>query len=111
MTSDEVLKWANRTASRLKSRARECGLAFNLTAADLVPLWRDHCPVFGFPLVPSSDDHGAWPTVDRMVPALGYTVGNVRIISDLANRSKNSLTPGQLRLIADWMDRECQMCA
>lgn len=66
----------------------------------------DVCPVLGLPLRPTSgcsDDNS--PTVDRLVPELGYVPGNVAVISHRANSIKHMGTAEEHRRIADWMDR------
>lgn len=111
MKAESVIEWAARTCSRLKSRARADGLPFNLTPEALAGVWKNRCPVFGFPLRVSAKNPDHRPSVDRLAPALGYTIGNIRVVSDLVNRAKNSLTPGELRRVADWMERELMASA
>lgn len=76
-----LLRWA-------RGRAELKGLAFNLTIEDLqIP---EFCPVLGIPL-----KHGEGkpcdnsPTIDRIVPEIGYVTGNIIIISNRANRLKS----------------------
>lgn len=60
----------------------------------------DVCPVLGVKLEKgreSGTDNS--PSLDRIVPALGYVPGNIRIISNRANRIKNDSTPEELALI------------
>lgn len=85
-----------------KKRAKARGLPFGLERSDLaVPLL---CPVLHVPLA-TSDGHGRdfSPSLDAIVPSLGYIKGNVQIISNLANRMKNSATPAQLVAFASWV--------
>ncbi len=87
----------------LKGRAGYKGIPFNLSVDDLdMPLV---CPLLGILLVwkPSGTGNGPnpdSPSVDRLIPELGYVKGNVRIISHLANRMKDCATPAQLREFA-----------
>jgi uncharacterized protein YejL (UPF0352 family) len=46
--------------------------------------------------------HDGSPQLDRLVPELGYVVGNVAVISRLANTIKSNATPQQIRAVADW---------
>ena len=48
------------------------------------------------------------PSLDRVVPSLGYIPSNVAVISHLANRIKNTGTAEQHRRIADWMDAQSE---
>lgn len=47
----------------------------------------------------------ASPTVDRMVPALGYVLGNVHIICWRCNNLKRDAAPSELEQVAAWMRR------
>ena len=86
----------------IKARAVAKGLPFDLTLDDIaVP---SVCPVLGLKL--SREVGGkanSSPSVDRVVPSLGYVKGNVQVISELANRMKADATPEQLLLFADWI--------
>lgn len=89
-----------------KARAKAAGLPFSITAEDVVP--PSHCPILGIPLVSGRSRRGvsdASPTVDRLIPSLGYVKGNVIVISGRANRIKNNSTPEELRKIADFVER------
>lgn len=86
---------------KARHRAKEAGVPFNITTTDLtMPL---ACPLLGIWL---QSNHGGKrttaysPTIDRIVPNLGYVPGNVRVISHQANVMKNNATPEQLRLFA-----------
>jgi hypothetical protein len=81
-----------------RSRAKEKGIPFSLTAADIsVP---SHCPVLFIPLGTGERDNA--PSLDRIVPAKGYVPENVIVISQRANRIKNDATPQELHNIAEF---------
>lgn len=42
------------------------------------------------------------PSIDRIIPALGYVKGNVIVVSQRANTIKNNATPEELRRVADF---------
>jgi len=91
-----------------KQRAKRNNLPFNLTEQDIcIP---KHCPVFGFE-IQSQYGKGKQcdvsPTLDRINPKLGYVVGNVIVVSHLANRLKSDAGPSILRRIADFYDNLC----
>lgn len=75
---------ARNMLNRARSRANKKSLPFNLEVADIqVP---DVCPVLGITLVIGGVSGGpASPSLDRMIPGLGYIKGNVRVISKRAN--------------------------
>ncbi|MFZ9725627.1 MAG: hypothetical protein ACO3EH_00340 [Ilumatobacteraceae bacterium] len=87
-----------------RCRARAARLPFAITIDDIAIPKR--CPVFGTPLVRG----GMWvtphnPSLDRIVPELGYVPGNIAVISHRANLIKSTGTAKEHRKIADWIDR------
>lgn len=82
-----------------KRSARHQGLPCNLETIDDIPLVT-HCPVFGTPLVRGSLGRETSPSLDKIVPELGYVKGNVVIVSHRANRLKSDATLGELQLLA-----------
>lgn len=88
-----------------KRRATQKGLEFKITIEDIeVPT---HCPVLGIPLFPASGKHARdnSPTLDRIDSRLGYTPGNIAVISHRANTIKGNSSPEELELIADYMEK------
>jgi hypothetical protein len=84
-----------------KYRAKKQGLPFSITRDDIkIPAL---CPALGIPLVVHRRAHGPdSPSVDRLIPALGYVKGNIAVISHFANQVKLNATPEQLMRIALW---------
>jgi len=46
------------------------------------------------------------PSVDRIRPELGYVPGNVAVISVKANFIKGNATAAEIRLVAEWLDKQ-----
>lgn len=90
-----------------RRRAREKGLVFALSLADIVV--PERCPIFGSPLeVGNGKRSENSPTLDRIEPSLGYVPGNVWVISWRANRIKNDSTLDELRqIVAALESRQC----
>lgn len=103
---------------RSRERARQLGVAFEIPDTLSIP---DFCPVLGLPLTPGGQRSATSPSLDRIDPDLGYLPGNVRVISDKANRLKGNRTvekllelsltgPTELRAdyakVAAYVDRE-----
>lgn len=88
--------------SHAKKRAMEYDIPFNLTKQDIhVP---ELCPALGIPLKVNDGKLGdGSPTIDRLVPELGYVIGNICVISAKANRIKNNSSFEEMRKIAAWM--------
>lgn len=81
-------------------RASKKNLPFTLTINDIhIP---EKCPVFGFKLTVGS--YRRAPSLDRIIPELGYVRGNVIVVSNLANRLKADVAINQLRLVADFYE-------
>jgi hypothetical protein len=95
-----------RMLARSKHRAKIAGIPFNITLEDIrIP---ELCPVLGFPLIPHQGRRGYHPnspSLDRIIPALGYTKGNVRVISARANLLKNDATTEELRAVLSDLER------
>jgi len=85
--------------SAAKSRAKAEGLPFSLVISDLyIP---PVCPVLGIPLeVGTVANRDYSPSIDRIIPELGYTAKNTQIISYRANMIKNNATLDELRRVA-----------
>ena len=97
-------EWATKSIedkilNRVKTRAKEKGLAFNLELEDIVI--PDVCPVFKVPFI--YGDHSWTYSLDRIKPELGYVKGNVVIISNKANMMKNTATAEDVRMLYEWM--------
>ena len=81
-----------RRSAKIKS------VPFNLDESDInIP---DVCPVLGLRLARGSVErtHNS-PSLDRIIPELGYTKGNVVVVSWRANRIKADATVAELALV------------
>ena len=89
-----------------KRRAAEFELDFDIDIDDCEA--PELCPVIGIPLYsnPNGPPTDNSPTVDRIIPSMGYVKGNVAVISNRANRIKNDGTYEDIRLVADWLKRQ-----
>jgi hypothetical protein len=85
--------------SNAKIRAKQKGVAFNLTSQYLKKIFpKDNkCPItglnfqFGYTNKEKVNRNNS-PSLDRIIPSKGYIIGNVMIISDLINRMKQDST-------------------
>lgn len=77
-------------------------MPFSITESDiLIP---DSCPVLGIPIFRGSGRPGDnSPTVDAIIPRLGYIPGNIAVISLRANRIKNDASFEELEMVAKWL--------
>lgn len=95
--------WVKQALYISKYRSAKKNIPFDLIPEDIeVTLV---CPVLGFKLEyggGKNNDKG--PSLDRFIPSLGYTKGNVRIISNRANTLKRDGTVSEMRKILKYME-------
>lgn len=85
-----------------RKRAAKLELPFNIEPEDIVI--PDICPVLGI-VLSSSGARDARPSLDRIVPALGYVKNNICVISFRANRIKSDASADELRRVLDYVER------
>lgn len=88
-----------------RHRAKTKGLPFNLTHEHLHEILTPTCPVLGLELRTHRGSKGARddsPSLDRLVPELGYVEGNVMVISGKANRIKSDASFEELLAVAQF---------
>lgn len=74
---------------RARKRARRAGITFKI-APDTIVI-PPNCPALGIPLKSDGVRSRASPSLDRIRSNEGYVEGNVRVLSDHANRLKGDL--------------------
>jgi hypothetical protein len=97
-----VLNYVNKA----KLRAKRKNLDFDLDLEYVLSIAPDKCPVFGTEFVWGrfqGAQHRQTPSLDRVVPELGYIKGNVVFISLWANMIKSDATDKELYAVADWL--------
>lgn len=88
--------------------AKKKGVPFAFTFDEFLECWEKsdkRCPILGtdfdFQNGRRGSDQSRLPSLDKIIPALGYVPGNVRFISMRANRMKQDITVDQAeRLLA-----------
>ena len=94
--SPESLIW-----DRAQSRSRKLGLPFNITIEDIVI--PEFCPILGIKLnVGLGKVSDASPSLDKVIPGLGYVRGNIQVISNRANRIKTDATLNELKKVYEF---------
>lgn len=87
-----------------RKRAKKHGIPINIDHDDIVV--PKVCPVLGIPLFVSDGLFSPnSPSLDRIVPELGYTKGNVVVISHRANTMKSDATLPELLAVVRWLQR------
>lgn len=86
-----------------RRRAKAKGLAFDIDHATVLALFesQEYCPLLGVKL---NVDGGLYhsPSLDRIVPKLGYVPGNIQVISFKANSSKQDLSLEQYQRLVEF---------
>jgi hypothetical protein len=98
--SDRALFWkyCQQTGFAMRERAKTKGIpcAIDAYAVDALLVdqqWR--CAVSGVALSPPGSSQGDYhkdpfgPSIDRIVPSIGYVPGNVRVVSNIVNSAMN----------------------
>lgn len=96
---DPISFYKHRMFIAAKARAKKSNLPFNICEDDIVI--PTECPVLGIKLnlkIPNRGDRGDnlrnydSPSLDKIIPSLGYAEGNIWVISYRANTIKNNCT-------------------
>lgn len=89
-----------------KARAKLKNIPFDLDLEYVRSIVNDKCPIFGFDLKWDNPKqlHDS-PSLDRIIPELGYVKGNVQIISNLANTMKSNASVEQLLTFSEWITK------
>lgn len=101
-TRQQIKEWKVKEMLRY-ARTRSRDKPFDLQVSDLV--LPDVCPVLGIKLdyLVLGRRKDSSPSLDRMIPDLGYVKGNVRVISWRANRLKSDAAIEELVAVAEYV--------
>ena len=85
-----------------KKRAKKFNVDFNLTEEYVESIYPKDgkCPALGIKL--KKLDGSNAPSLDRIVPELGYIKGNVQWVSKIANQVMSNATPEQVMSVAKY---------
>ena len=92
-----------------KERAEQKNIKFSVSHKYLCSIYPDDviCPIFKTKMEWLGDSMTS-PSLDRIVPNLGYIEGNVAWVSKRANTLKLDRSPETLRKIANWIDQQLE---
>lgn len=85
-----------------KERALKYNLPFEIKIEDIkIP---DTCPILNIPLYSGNGKvHGNSPSLDRIIPNLGYIPSNIWVISYKANTMKSNASKEELIEFSIWV--------
>lgn len=97
--------WAKNPERKLwvvaKERAKKQGVPFTILVSDIVI--PELCPILGIRLERGKQGFcETSPTLDKIIPGLGYVPDNVMVISFRANRIKSDASVEEMRKIVEW---------
>ena len=87
-----------------KDRAKRFKIPFSIKVSDIsIP---KYCPIFGIKLeYGDKTTTNSSPSLDKVIPALGYIPGNVAVISYSANRLKRDASLEDMKRIVRYMTK------
>jgi len=92
-----------------KTRANKNNIPFDIDEDYIKNIWPkdNRCPIFKIKLEQSNLYAGDQsPSLDRIIPKLGYVKGNVQVMSSKANRIKNNATFEELIIIGKYYEKQ-----
>lgn len=97
--------YLNRKLSGIKAKCKRLHIPFSLTCNDIII--PKICPILNIVLkfnkgLGVNDDS---PSIDRIIPELGYVKGNVVVISNRANRIKNNSSLKEMKRIVGFYEK------
>lgn len=102
------------TIKRAQERGLPCDDSASVAALEALLIATERCPICDVELRHrcylerghgKGKAHDATPTIDRIIPAMGYVQGNVAIICWRCNRLKSDGTLLELERIVQWLKR------
>ena len=94
--------------SRAKKRAEDKNLPFNIDIQYLRDIWpKDNtCPALGIKFIRGEGKPvDSSPSLDRIIPKLGYVKGNVQIVCNLTNQIISNATPDQVIKVGEYFKK------
>ena len=93
-----------------RKRAKLKNLAFNITSDYIKSITPSDmiCPALGIQMKVGGDFKNSIisaPSLDRLIPELGYVKGNIAVVSTRANTLKRDATPEELMKVAKFYEK------
>ena len=89
-------------------RAARYGLSCTISEEDIII--PKYCPILGIEILRGEGSvHPGSPSLDRIIPQLGYVHGNIQVISYKANTMKSDATLKELVSFAKWINDNMEL--
>lgn len=104
-SSHSAAHWMSQMIVRSRSRALDASVPHSIVNTDIMEIWPtdDKCVILGIPMDSSKESTETSVSLDRIIPSLGYVVGNIQLISMKANAMKQDATTEELLTFSHWM--------
>lgn len=105
---DKRLRWLKHILENKEMTRQEVTKVLDYAEANLETFLPKVCPVLGVPLVYGAEGKRMLnsASVDKLVPAKGYVLENISIISWRANNLKNNASMDEMGKIYAWMQQK-----
>ena len=102
--------WETMRVIDAKKRAKSRNLPFNITGDYIKSITPSDmiCPALGIQMKVGGDFKNSIisaPSLDRLIPELGYVKGNIAVVSTRANTLKRDATPEELMKVAKFYEK------
>ena len=96
--------------SKLRDKAKNKGIDFNIDSKYLSKIWPEDgkCPALKIKMKKGQSNGGGSynsPSIDRIIPDLGYIKGNVHWISKRANQIMSDATADQIIQVGEYLKK------
>ncbi len=100
-----IEQWSLDCYYRIKEKAINNNIKFEITPDDIAAVFPKNmiCPVLNTPLEIGSINNVNPPSLDKVLPELGYISINLAVISYRANRIKHNATADEIISVGNWV--------
>ena len=89
----ERISLAQKMYEYARDRSRRFNIPFNITVQDVEDVIPADmmCPYLGILMIENCKFHNNKPSIDKIIPRFGYVVGNILVVSMMANSTKKDI--------------------
>lgn len=91
-----------RWIKNIGQRSKRSNIPFDLTVEYVQSIMPSECPVLKHPFITDGTNRDYMWSLDRIVPDLGYVIGNVNVISWKANRLRSNASADELKAVYEY---------
>lgn len=95
----------NHRVNKIKYRAKNKNVPFNVSFDYLLEIFPKNFKCPALKVFMDFDNYNHQPTIDRVIPELGYVEGNVIWVSFMANRIMSDAAPTEIKQVAKFTEK------